>query len=77
MHNLADQELGVIENMALNPYNGRIAYIVLATGGFIGLGEKLVPILWRDLSVTDQGELFVVDLKQKALEKMKGLNAEQ
>jgi hypothetical protein len=73
VHNLADQELGVIENMALNPYNGRIAYVVLATGGFIGLGEKLVPLQWRDLSVTDQGELFVVDLKQKALEKMKGL----
>ena len=50
---------------------------MLATGGFIGLGEKLVPIQWRDLSVTDLGELFVVDLKQKALEKMKGLNAQQ
>ncbi len=77
VRNLTDQELGSIENMALNPYNGRIAYVTLATGGFLGLGEKLVPIQWRDLSVTDEGELFVVDLKLKVLDKMRGLNVEQ
>ena len=61
VRNFADQELGTIENMALNPYNGRIAYVVLATGGFVGLGEKLIPIPWHDLSITADGQLFVLD----------------
>jgi len=30
---------GEIENLAVDPKNGRIAFVVLSTGGFLGLGE--------------------------------------
>lgn len=30
---------GEIENLAIDPKNGRVAFVVLSTGGFLGLGE--------------------------------------
>jgi sporulation protein YlmC with PRC-barrel domain len=77
VRNLKDQELGVIENVALNPNSGQIAYVALATGGFLGLGEKLVAVPWKDLSVTSDGQLYVLNLTPEALEKMEGFDAEE
>jgi sporulation protein YlmC with PRC-barrel domain len=50
VYNLKNQKLGAIENVALDPNSGQIAYVALATGGFLGLGEKLVAVPWKQLS---------------------------
>lgn len=76
VRNLHDQELGAIENVALDPASGEIAYVALVTGGFMGLSEKLVAIPWRRLSLTNDGEVYVLDLSIKALERMKGFDGE-
>lgn len=75
VHNLQDQKLGVIQNVALDPNTGQIAYVTLATGGFLGLGEKLIAIPWQDLRRTPDGELYVLDISREALERMKGIEA--
>jgi sporulation protein YlmC with PRC-barrel domain len=73
--NLQDEELGAIENVALDPDTGDIAYVALTTGGFLGLGEKWIAVPWKDLSRTRDAKNFVLDLTTEALAKMQGFDA--
>ena len=72
--NLKDQALGTIENIALNPDSGKIAYVAISTCGLIGLSEKLVAVPWNDLRAPADREIFVLDLSQAALEQMWGFD---
>lgn len=64
--NLNDEDLGEIEDFIIVPSTGEMQYAVLATGGFLGLGEKLVPIplsrvIWGDFDddQNDLGEIYI------------------
>ncbi|MBA2350795.1 MAG: hypothetical protein ACR2FI_07025 [Burkholderiales bacterium] len=51
-----------------------VAYAVMAHGGFLGLGEKLIPIPWNRLRRTADGEVFVIDVDEKTLDKIAGFD---
>jgi sporulation protein YlmC with PRC-barrel domain len=44
------EDLGQIEDVVLDPQEGRVAYAVLSFGGFLGLGEKYFAIPWSALT---------------------------
>lgn len=75
VRNRNDEDLGAIENVALDPDNGQLRYVALATGGFIGLGAKLIAVPWKDLKLNRDRELYVIDLSIEALDRMKGFDA--
>ncbi len=41
------QDLGKLDNVLIDPQTGQIQFVVLGRGGFLGLGEKLVPVPWH------------------------------
>src|SRR5512142_2622489 len=41
------EDLGKMEDVLINPTTGKIDFAVLGRGGFLGIGEKLVPIPWK------------------------------
>jgi len=41
-----DVHVGSIKDIMLDVSTGRIAYAVLSSGGFLGMGDKLVAIPW-------------------------------
>jgi hypothetical protein len=43
--NLKGETLGKIENLVIDIDTGRIVYAVLESGGFLGIGDKLLPAL--------------------------------
>ena len=43
------QELGKVKEIMLDVQAGRIAYVVMASGGFLGMGDKLLAIPWGAL----------------------------
>ena len=49
VYNRARTNIGTIKTVMLNKYNGRVAYAVLASGGFLGLGEHYYPVPWEAL----------------------------
>lgn len=64
--NLNDEDLGEIEDFIIDPATGEIRYAVLAAGGFLGIGEKLIPlpmnqVIWGnfDDDAADLGEVYV------------------
>lgn len=68
IRNLKDEKLGEIRDLVLNPEKRNILYVLVARGGFLGFGEQLVAIPWRDLRATEDHELYVLDVPAKALE---------
>jgi len=58
--------LGSISDLMLDLERGRIAYAVLAVGGFVGVGERLFAVPWGALRAC--GQQFILDCREAALE---------
>lgn len=43
------RSIGAIKTVMLNKLNGRVAYAVLESGGFLGIGADYYPIPWEAL----------------------------
>ncbi|MEX3934265.1 PRC-barrel domain-containing protein [Paraburkholderia phymatum] len=53
-------DVGKIKEIMLDVHTGHIAYAVLASGGFLGIGGKLLAIPWAMLTLDTSRERFVV-----------------
>ncbi len=75
--NPSQQELGSIEDVALDLTNGQIVYAILSFGGFLGLGEKKFAMPWEAFYLdTAQDETVVLDVPKEKLENAPGLEDE-
>ena len=72
--NRQGEKLGKIEEIMLDVPTGRIAYAVLASGGFLGLGDKLFAIPWRSLTLDPENKCFVLDIAKDRLQQAPGFD---
>jgi sporulation protein YlmC with PRC-barrel domain len=63
-----NQALGSVDDLVLGSQNGKIAYLVIGTGGILGFDESHVPVPWDDFRVTPNGDLLVLDTTKSALD---------
>lgn len=49
VYNADGDKLGWLDEVVLNKRSGQAEYVVLAVGGFLGLGERYVAIPWDKL----------------------------
>jgi sporulation protein YlmC with PRC-barrel domain len=49
VYNTALEKLGTIEDVMIDKQTGRIAYAILAHGGFLGIGDQYYPLPWEKL----------------------------
>jgi sporulation protein YlmC with PRC-barrel domain len=56
------EDIGKISEIMLDVRGGRIAYAVLASGGFLGMGEKLYAIPWSALTLDTDVKCFRLDV---------------
>jgi len=68
IRNLKDEKLGEVTDIVLNPEQRGVRYLLASRGGFLGFGEKLVAVRWSDLRVTEDREIYVLDVSEKAFE---------
>ncbi|MEW6250383.1 MAG: PRC-barrel domain-containing protein, partial [Planctomycetota bacterium] len=67
VRNRQSENLGEIEDLALDPARGQIAYAVLSFGGVAGLGEKYFAVPWQAVNITGRNRaLLDVDQQQLA-----------
>jgi sporulation protein YlmC with PRC-barrel domain len=68
--------LGDIKEVVIDPRSGRVAYVVVAFGGFLSMGEKLfaIPYSAFDYNVT-KGE-YVLHVARERLEAAPGFDAD-
>jgi sporulation protein YlmC with PRC-barrel domain len=67
-------DLGQLEEIVIDLDSGRVSYAVLASGGFLGLGDKLFAIPWDMLSVDAENKEVIVDVSKETLENAPGFD---
>jgi len=72
--NSQGEDLGNIEDIMIDVQRGRIAYAVLSTGGFLGIGDKLFAIPWSALTLDADRKCFVLNVDKQQLENAPGFD---
>jgi sporulation protein YlmC with PRC-barrel domain len=76
VYNPANENLGKIEDLVMDPATGRVRYAVLSFGGFLGMGDKLFAVPWADLKLVPKGttsagtvkeDYYVLDVSKESL----------
>lgn len=63
------QKIGVIEDVAIQKDSGRVAYVLLKSDSFLGIGEKRFPIPFGALYTdTKEPEKVILDVNKERLE---------
>jgi hypothetical protein len=57
----ADERLGQVADIVLDSGSGEPVFVVIARGGFLGIGREHVAVPWRALRVTPGMDTFVLD----------------
>ncbi|MBY4692595.1 PRC-barrel domain-containing protein [Burkholderia latens] len=53
-------DIGKVTNIMLDVRAGRIAYAVVSSGGFLGIGDKLLAVPWSLLTLDVERRCFVL-----------------
>jgi len=72
--NYQGEDLGKIEEIMIDLDRGRVAYVVLSFGGFLGVGDKLFAIPWQAFSVDTTQKRLVLNADKELLEKAPGFD---
>ena len=63
------EDLGKIEEIMIDMELKRIAYAVLSFGGFLGLGDKWVPVPWDALMLKPDEKVLILNIDKEKLQK--------
>ena len=53
--NAEGKDIGEIDSLVIDPQSGRISYVVVGLGGFLGVGERKVVVPWSELKMPRHG----------------------
>ncbi len=67
--NAAEEKLGDVKDIMIDMVDGKIHYVVVEMGGFLGMGEKYFAIPFDMLQISTEEHAFILDQKKEALEK--------
>lgn len=74
--NVQGEDLGKIKDIMIDVQSGQVAYAVLSSGGFLGLGDKLFAIPWGALTLDANRKCFILDVDQEKLKAAPGFDKE-
>lgn len=73
--NEQDEKLGEIKDLVLDIQTGKLSYAVMAVGGFLGLGEKLLAVPADAFKVSDQDGHLLLNADKAKIEAAPGFAA--
>ena len=68
------ESLGDIKEVVIDPYTGRVAYAVVAFGGFLSMGEKLFAIPFSSFDYNTTTQNYSLDVSRERLEAAPGFD---
>ena len=74
VRNGSGEELGSIEDVAIDDRFGRVVYAVLSFGGVLGIGSKLFAVPWGALSFGRENRQAILEIDRRSLEEAEGFN---
>jgi sporulation protein YlmC with PRC-barrel domain len=63
------EDLGKIEEVMIDMELGRVAYAVLSFGGFLGLGNKWVPVPWDAVALQPDEKVLLLKIEKEKIQK--------
>src|SRR6185312_13767456 len=64
--NSAGEKVGEVES-ALIDQDGKVRYVIVGVGGFLGLGERDVALRWDQITMADNDQKIVVNVTKEQL----------
>jgi len=74
VYNPQDEKLGSVKDVMLDIQNGRIEYVVIELGGFLGVGEKFFAIPFSLLKLDPRNQRFILNQEKSTLEVAPGFD---
>jgi sporulation protein YlmC with PRC-barrel domain len=74
--NTQEERLGTIKDIMLDLSGGKIEYIIIEMGGFLGIGEKFFAVPYSLLNVDPKNEAFILDQDKETLKNAPGFDKE-
>ena len=68
VHGRDGDKLGTIDRLIMDERMGQLAYIVLSTGGFLGLGQSYHPIPWSAFRYDEHNRGYIAAIDKRLLE---------
>jgi sporulation protein YlmC with PRC-barrel domain len=76
--NLQGEDLGQIEEVVIDPQDGRITYVALSFGGgFLGASDRLFAIPWESLTLRPEDKAFLLAADKRRLESAPGFDKDK
>jgi sporulation protein YlmC with PRC-barrel domain len=72
--NTAHEDLGNIDDLAIDASSGRVAYAILSFGGWLGMGNKYFAIPWEALSFNPSEKAIVLSVEKERLKNAPGFD---
>ncbi len=72
--NTQQEDLGEITELMLEKVSGKVAYVVLAFGGILGMGEKYFAVPWNAISYDKNEECFILNKSTAELKNAPGFD---
>jgi sporulation protein YlmC with PRC-barrel domain len=65
--NRKNEDLGKIHELVIDAKEGRLAYAVLSSGGFLGMGNKLFAMPWKAFEFASTENKLILDVDKEKL----------
>ena len=65
---LKGEDLGKIEDLVLTK-DACLDYIILAPGGLLGTGDRLIPVPWKAVKTGAEADTIIINMDKSQLEK--------
>ena len=72
--NRSNEKLGDIKDIMIDITDGKIEYLIIEFGGFLGVGEKFFAVPFKLLEVDTEKEAFILNQKREVLAKAPGFD---
>ena len=74
VYNRVDEDLGSVKELMIDVLSGRVAYVVLSVGGFLGMGDRLFAIPWEAVKVDEDRQCLILDVDKQRFENAPGFD---
>jgi sporulation protein YlmC with PRC-barrel domain len=72
--NNALEDLGEIAEMVIDKTSGRVSYLVLDFGGFLGFGNKYFAVPWHSFTYNPNEDCFILNVEKERLKDAPGFD---
>lgn len=75
--NIEGKDIGKVEEIMIELDTGRVAYVVLSTGGLLGLGDKFFALPWSMIAVDLENQEVVADIDKETIDNAPGFDKDE